>query len=93
MLGECGGPGTSLLLSLQTDVAHVEGLLDIAIQATDPVSKMITDQAISKFETLYNLATPDQPYSTMVEAFLMNAREELFKKYSKLLVGEAMFTD
>ena len=81
---------TSLLRSLKTDVAHIERLLDIAIQAPEPVSKMVMDEAMDKFEALYDQAKPNKPYSTMVEAFLTNAREKLFEKYSKLLVAEAL---
>lgn len=75
---------TALLLSLQTDVAHIERLLDMVICLPDPVAERLRDEAMSRFNALYDKAKPDQPYSSMVDAFMNAARERLIERYSTL---------
>lgn len=83
---------TSLLLSLKTDVAHVERLLDMAARAPDDFAQELTDEAMCTFNALFDKAEPDQQYCTMVEAFMSIAHEKLLDKYSNLLVVEAQLT-
>ncbi|MBA5640260.1 hypothetical protein H3H37_24650 [Duganella sp. LX20W] len=76
---------TARMLEIRAQIVFIEQIMDMAITMPEPYATPQKDIALQQLTSLYKYATPEQPFSAMVEHLLDSESERLMNKYARLV--------